>query len=101
MTEPTLFPDLQPVETVAGETLSAGRRLTLRQKADVDRGVHPLRRTRTDPDPAHTCGSCIHRELYQHHNRTYPKCDVGPVAHSTQTDVRAWWPGCTDWKAQP
>lgn len=115
MTEPMLFPDLVPVDLTpadAAEKLSAGRRLTLRQKADVERGRHPLTRGRL-ADNGETCGTCVHRVLANWHNRTYAKCaqginpattplDKAPFAsHSQTTDCRAWWPACRDWQAKP
>lgn len=62
------------------------------------------------------CGTCIFRNPGQ-----FAKCEFGPVirtrkwpdsreytwrefpraAHSLATDIRSWWPGCTDWKAKP
>jgi hypothetical protein len=49
------------------------------------------------------CGNCRFREVIGHHSRSYPKC-VWPgydsqwprASQSEATDVRAWWPGCTD-----
>jgi hypothetical protein len=95
-----LFAEFEPVEK-----LSAGRRLTLRQRADVEHRRHPLTRGRlTDVDGA-TCGSCVFRILESHHARSYPKCHYGGrpfvrVTSSVVSDVRAWWPGCVDWKAR-
>lgn len=74
---------------VAG--LSTQRRLTLRQRADVDRGVHPLTREPARPELG-TCGDCALRRVEK-----YAKCwrDDGRLAtHSAATDVRAWWPAC-------
>lgn len=115
MSTPSLFPDLQPVDQTpveVREQLSAGRRLTLRQKTDVEHGRHPLTRGRLAGN-GETCGSCAHRVLAGHHSRTYPKCALGidpatepldkaPYAnHSQATDCRAWWPACIDWQARP
>ncbi len=100
--EPEPVPHLDP-------DLSADRRLTLRQQARVRRGEHPLThgplhtqalRTASREDARGlplTCGTCVFRESFQWHNRTYPKCvshDRAFVKHSTATDVRAWWPAC-------
>jgi hypothetical protein len=102
MTE-TLFPDLEPVplpEPEPVEKLSADRRRTLRQHADVERGRHPLTGGRLAADPDAKCGNCAHRHVYGHHDRSYPKCTYGDgmprATHSAASDVRAWWPGCTD-----
>jgi hypothetical protein len=73
--------------------LSYGRRLTLRQKADVARGIHPLTRGRARPELG-TCGGCAHRALVGHHDRTYPKCDLREITHGPGSDCRAWWPAC-------
>jgi hypothetical protein len=85
--DPVLAPE--PGEAVR---LSYGRRLTLRQKADVVRGVHPLTRGKARPDLG-TCGDCVHRYLIGY-SGTYPKCELGPNTHSQTTDVRRWWPAC-------
>lgn len=110
----TLFPDLVPVvvpEPESVEGLSADRRRTLRQRADVERGRHPLTGGRLTADPDARCGNCRFRELIHHHNRTYPKCWWTPPSWSADdyahnrpprhsngaaSDVRAWWPGCID-----
>lgn len=90
-------------------TLSQDKRLVLRQQADIRRGTHPLThgplhpaadRAATKDDGtgrALTCGTCKFREQVQWHDRTYPKCVAHNRAflkHSTQTDVRGWWPAC-------
>lgn len=87
MSEVALFDGFEPGPEPA--TLSAGRRLTLRQRADVDAGRHPL--TRGPLAASGTCGTCVHRT---HNYRSYPKCDLGPVSRGPATDVRAWWPAC-------
>lgn len=108
----SLFPDLIPVpipEPVPVEKLSADRRRTLRQRADVERGRHPLTGSRLAADPDANCGNCRFRAVVGWHNRSYPKCFYEPanwdvekmkgwprVSHSSASDVRAWWPGCTD-----
>jgi hypothetical protein len=95
MSEPTLFPDLEPLTPAPVEKLSAGRRLTLRQKADVEAGRHPL--TGSPVLPGHTCGTCIYRVQSIH---GYPKCDAYGERYwtaSARTDVRAWWPACERW----
>lgn len=107
----SLFPDLVPVDLTPPETaekLSAGRRLTLRQKADVERGRHPLTRGPL-ANNGETCGTCVHRVLSHWHTRSYPKCALGidpqtePLdrapfaAHSSASDCRAWWPACRSW----
>jgi hypothetical protein len=69
-----------------------------------------------------TCGTCVHRVLMGGHAKDYPKCVFGTtvtpippeqqrrhgptrivtqprVTNGAATDVRAWWPACTDWAA--
>lgn len=91
------------------EKLSPDRRRTMRQRAQVKAGFHPLTGSKTHPEWG-TCGDCRWRVLAPHHNRTYPKCahpltDSGDVyemlgpqraTHSAASDVRAWWPACDD-----
>lgn len=87
----------EPVATEAAapaEKVPYGRRLTLRQRADVARGVHPLTRTKARPDLG-TCGDCAHRVLiYTNGNRRWPKCDLREITHGPGSDCRAWWPAC-------
>lgn len=78
--------------------LSPDRRRTLRQRAQIAAGWHPLTGGRARPDLGH-CGTCVHRVLEEHHGRTYPKCDVGPQSSGAATDVRRWWPACARWEA--
>lgn len=94
----TMFPDLQPVPPV--ERLSAGRALTVRQKADVAAGRHPLMRGLRLLGNGETCGSCAHRVTVHGGARDYPKCEFR-VTHSAASDCRAWWPACSQWEAKP
>lgn len=63
-------------------------------------------------DP-YTCGSCRWRQVLSYHRRGYPKCLKYPASisaeqyermkpiwasHAASTDVRAWWPACTDYE---
>lgn len=80
--------------------LSAGQRVTLRQRADIARGVHPLTRLPLLQPEGHTCGDCRHRCQMWGGSRTYPKCDRVPHAASQQNDCRAWWPACTQWETK-
>lgn len=103
----SLFPDLVPVElplTSPKSGLSAGRRLTLRQRADVDAGRHPLTHGRLTTVEGATCGNCRFRKAGR-----FGKCwwradgETGPLTRITNgpaTDCRAWWPGCADWEAK-
>lgn len=112
------------------QKISADRRRTLRQAAAIARGQHPLSlvitgiRVHPDADPARTatkdntadrplrCGTCLHRE----HVRSFPKCVIAAptypngnpahehaprFSHGGSTDVRSWWPACTDHAPRP
>jgi hypothetical protein len=93
---------VEPVVTVPDPYpgLSPDRRRTLRQRAQVAAGVHPLTGGRTRPDLGN-CGTCAHRVLIGHHDRTYPKCELGPVSSGAATDVRRAWPACERYEARP
>jgi len=102
MSQPALFPDL-PDPAPAEPGLSADRRRTIRQRADITAGRHPLTHGRLSTDPDARCGNCRFREVLKWHDRAYPKCtrpnsqdDYLYVTHGAASDVRAWWPGCTD-----
>lgn len=97
----TLWPDLVPLELTPADQpkVSTDRRRTMRQRADVEAGRHPLTRGRLAADPAAKCGNCRFRVLFEHHRKSYPKCTVDGskrMTHSVASDVRAWWPGCAD-----
>lgn len=91
-----------PITGKPREDLSAGQRLTLRQRDDIDHGRHPLTRgplhelapadtERTDRGRPYTCGGCTHRQI---NGWGFPKCEISNQGHSQHTDVRAWWPAC-------
>lgn len=86
----------------AEAAVSAGRRLTLRQKRDVEAGRHPLAPGATYPERG-TCGDCLFRQIEKHNDYRFAKCHAPGVrnAHSAATDVRAWWPACSKWEALP
>lgn len=93
----TLFPELENVAVEPVENLSADRRRTLRQRQQVEAGIHPLTGLRTYPDLG-TCGDCRFRMVLDYHSRAYPKCtfDEARMTHGAGTDCRAWWPACGD-----
>lgn len=100
------------------ERLSPDRRRTLRQRTLIAQGRHPMGgRLHIEAAPGddlkaegRRCGNCWYRRLVDWNCRTYPKCFLGVrnptdsdpypiqdrIAHSAATDVRAWWPGCTE-----
>lgn len=89
-----------------------------RQRDKITAGLHPLSGTgstgslRLAPEGTGTCGSCVHRRsVATSYRGQHPKCLYGKqrlpdselsiaprVAHSEQTDCRAWWPACTDYE---
>lgn len=104
-----------PADPTSG--LSAGRRLTLRQAADLERGRHPLTRGPLHPDAAPAddrtaagarCATCRFRRPVHGGARAYPKClhgwsgdprDEPPrCSNGPATDVRGWWPACRDYQ---
>ncbi|MGG5257482.1 hypothetical protein [Phycicoccus avicenniae] len=106
---PELF-DATPwlVEPDNDEPLSADRRRTLRQRNDIALGRHPLAgapihaQAPADAAPGDrsrpfTCGTCTHRTR----RRGYPKCDLAPDTHGGGTDLRLWWPACTQYNDTP
>lgn len=102
-----LFDIGEPV-TEPTEKLTADRRRTLHQRALIDVGVHPITRRQMHPDPERTCGNCRFRSTGSPLNgRSYPKClwpnpegrQYPRATRGAATDVRAWWPGCTDHEA--
>jgi hypothetical protein len=83
----------------APEPLSYEQRLTLRRKALLDRGVHPLTRGKARPDLG-TCGTCAHLARQGGTAGSYLKCARGPRTRGPATDVRAAWPACDRYEAQ-
>lgn len=110
--DPALFdvPD-HPLRTgtpTATEKVGRGERRRRLIDRRIAFGEHPLgRKIPLHPDaprdrdsPGPRCGTCQFRSLYQHHNRTYPKCDFGNGIRRSgceSSDVRAWWPACHDY----
>jgi hypothetical protein len=107
--EPGLF-DAEPylVEPDQAEPLSADRRRTQRQAADITQGRHPLAgapihqlaptdAARGDRMRPFTCGTCAHRTS----RRGYSKCDLAPDTRGAGTDLRLWWPACTNYDDTP
>lgn len=94
----SLFPLPEPTVSLPqpGDGLSAGQRLTLRNRAQIDRGVHPATLRPLLGDGS-TCGDCYHCVRVTNGNRTWIKCDehrLG-ISHSEASDIRASWPACT------
>jgi hypothetical protein len=109
----TLF-DMEPVPLPEPERLTDGQRRIRRQAALLASRMHPLgaplrlhreAAPAADKDaPGRRCGNCVFRQLVNGGNRDYPKClfpspiTGAPVraTHGGASDVRAWWPACTD-----
>lgn len=93
------------------------RQLTKRQAFLVRLGWHPLARALgrnlrlhrdaiADPTVRKggpRCGTCVFRQLRGGAERDYPKCWLDPlkVTRGPATDVRAWWPACTEYQEDP
>jgi len=92
----TLFdlPDL-PVQPPEPKE-SAGRRLTRRNNDLIAQGIHPATHHPIVAELG-TCGTCTHAHQYQHHNRTYWKCDLHRLgqSHSAASDIRSSWVACS------
>lgn len=82
------------------EQLSYGRRLTLRWRADLDAGRHPVTRLPLlDPEWGFTCGTCAHLRYQPGVAGSYPKCALRH-ARSEATDLRLRWPACTRYRIE-
>jgi hypothetical protein len=115
------LPDGAVVELAVVAPLSADRRRTLRQAAELAAGRHPLgallhaeAAPLDDRDASgRRCGNCWYRALNVIGGvaGNYPKCVFGArnptdtdrygspgfrVTRSAASDCRAWWPACTD-----
>jgi hypothetical protein len=91
-----------PSPPPAADPVSAGRKLTAKQKTGLRRGKHPLGgRLHSEAAPANDraapgrrCGNCRHRNPAAG-SRGYPKCMISVITSGAATDCRAWWPACT------
>lgn len=97
--------------------ISADRRRTLQRLILIEKGEHPITHLPIHPDaPVDasrkdrylrplTCGTCAHRFVMKHHDKTYPKCDLlAPEAqqtHSAVTDTPRWLPACVAYRPAP
>lgn len=91
-----------PAATPVDMTLSAGRRRTLRQAADLAAGVHPMTKAPLHPEAARAddrkapglrCRDCLH--LVGGGEGGWLKCDLVPMTRGPGTDARGWWPACS------
>jgi hypothetical protein len=89
-------PTPEPVEKI-----SPDRRRTLKQRALLDAGIHPLTRAPLLPaEHGLTCGDCWRFDVHEWRNRTYFKCELN-VTHGAATDIRKSWPACTRYLPPP
>ena len=76
---------------------SPTRRRTIRQAADLRRGIHPATRVALAGN-GETCGTCVHAIVQRHNRRNYWKCDLMPITAGAGSDIRISWPACTKWE---
>ena len=105
--------DAEPVQPDPLPRESAGVRRTKRQAALLATGRHPLSsplrislwlHAEAAPAgdraaPGRRCGNCLWRRPGLYAKCILPGPGGGPplrVSHSAATDLRSWWPGCTD-----
>lgn len=104
MTATPLFPAPEPLPDAP--RLGEDARRTLRNRALLDAGRHPVAKVPLHPDappvddrdaPGPRCGTCVH--LTRHTRaRTWLKCGDN-ATFSAASDLRKWWPGCIAWEA--
>lgn len=96
-----VMPPERMLDKEPDEKLSAGRRRTLRQQADLAAGRHPATGLPLN-DTGAKCGSCIHhRAIESHRGGSYwHKCAASKLglSHSEASDIRISWPACTKWE---
>ena len=88
------MPEIGPVHGPPN-TLSATRRLTIRNQAFLDAGIHPATRLPLVGD-GRCCRDCPHSVRIDHGNRSYWKCRrhrLG-LSASAASDIRVGWPAC-------
>lgn len=118
----------EPVERIsAGRRLTIRQADAVHRGVHPLALVRPTIRLHPDADPKHTataenadsrplrCGTCRWRDQVSRSANTYPKCMWRPASDQPNeqgrhrsdpprysagqaTDVRGWWPGCTDWQ---
>lgn len=106
--------DVEPIIEVA-DTDSYTVKLTKRNKALLQRGIHPAtgRALRAMREPflsvsgrtfAHSdnqsCETCEHL-VTRSSNRTYYKCGLVPITAGAASDIRISWPACELWEPNP
>lgn len=116
--EMTLFDATPYLAPAAGgevrEHMSPDRRRTVRQALELSKGRHPLTggplhalAAPADDRAAdgHRCGTChFRRSAGRYQKCWWPNTDaIGTplrITHGAATDVRSWWPACTDYESE-
>ncbi len=79
--------------------LSYGQRLTLRRRADIEAGRHPVTKLPLlDAEWGFTCGTCAHHRVHRM-GGTYHKCALRDTG-SEATDIRVGWPACARYRIE-
>lgn len=78
--------------------LSSDRRRTIRNKAMLEAGIHPVTKLELIDDPDARCGNCSSLHRHTPSRKTYLKCSSVIMTGGPATDVRASWPGCSRWE---
>ena len=94
MTDQLFDADLTPID---GETISYTRRLTIRNRAMLDRGQHPSGLGPISDEG--TCGTCVHHRVHSS-ARDYHKCELTQTG-GPATDIRVSWPACPKYLPTP
>lgn len=91
-----------PTPTIAATQLSYGQRLTIRNRQQIERGIHPATNQPLHTDTTLTCAGCIHHHRYTWHNGTYHKCARHRLgeSHGEASDIRTSWPACAMYEAE-
>src|SRR5579884_949477 len=101
---------------------SPRERLTARQLALIEHGMHPLSlvqgagnvflhsdapRSGDRAAPGPRCGGCVFRVNEPYHAADYAKCEWSDRpgryprrSHSSASDVPKWWPACRDFEGK-
>lgn len=76
--------------------LSAQRRRTIRNRAFIKNGIHPVTRLPLARN-GETCGTCALSGWVRMGGR-YFKCSLNKTS-GPATDLRVFWPACEKWKS--
>jgi hypothetical protein len=113
--------DTESLRVAPADPPTPAERAAARHAALAARGLHPLAGPLRTPIRLHPraapladrtapglrCGGCVHRQPVHGGSRYYPKCTVGDgpvhrrsrVTHGDATDVRRYWPACTEYRS--